>query len=89
MHEGSHRCRYRPALPGGGRLLGAIPYQANRVLLHRDPALMPRERRVWSSWNYRGTAGGEPSRSVSVTYWMNSLQRLSTRENYFVIDDFI
>ena len=65
-------------------LLGAIPYQANRVLLHRDPALMPRERRVWSSWNYRGAGAGDSSRAVSVTYWMNSLQRLSTRDNYFV-----
>ena len=47
-------------------LLGAVPYQSNRVLLHRDPSLMPRQRRVWSSWNYlsdtRQDAGraGEP-----------------------------
>ncbi|MGV6857820.1 MAG: NAD(P)/FAD-dependent oxidoreductase [bacterium] len=66
------------------RLLGAIPYQSNRVLLHRDPALMPQTRRVWSSWNYSSRSSGEQPGSVSVTYWMNSLQRLNTQTNYFV-----
>jgi predicted NAD/FAD-binding protein len=73
----------RPS-PTERHLLGAIPYQPNRVILHRDSALMPRERRVWSSWNYRGAAGQEKERAVSVTYWMNSLQHLPTRDNYFV-----
>ena len=65
-------------------LLGAIPYQANRVLLHRDPALMPRERRVWSSWNYFSRSAEDGAQAVSVTYWMNSLQRLATTNDYFV-----
>ncbi len=70
--------------PSERALLAAIPYQANRVLLHRDEALMPAQRRVWSSWNYLSEPQTDPSQSVSVTYWMNSLQRLATRNNYFV-----
>ncbi len=70
--------------PSERHLLGAIPYQANRVLLHRDPALMPRERRVWSSWNYLSRSADEGAQGVSVTYWMNSLQRLATSQDYFV-----
>ncbi len=70
--------------PTERRLLGAIPYQANRVLLHRDPALMPRERRVWSSWNYLSRSAEDEAQAVSVTYWMNSLQRLATSIDYFV-----
>ncbi|HOP15410.1 MAG TPA: FAD-dependent oxidoreductase [Gammaproteobacteria bacterium] len=68
------------------RVLAAIPYQPNRVFLHRDPALMPRARRVWSSWNYlsAGADDGVGAQAVSVTYWMNSLQRLATRDDYFV-----
>jgi len=65
-------------------LLGAVRYQPNRVLLHTDERLMPRNRRVWSSWNYLGAGHGGQSQSVSVTYWMNSLQRLATRRQYFV-----
>jgi predicted NAD/FAD-binding protein len=70
--------------PSERQLLGAIPYQANRVLLHRDPGLMPRERRVWSSWNYLSGSAEEESQAVSVTYWMNRLQRLETPNDYFV-----
>lgn len=71
--------------PSETAVLTAIPYQANRVLLHRDAALMPQQRRVWSSWNYlTGAHGDDPSRAVAVTYWMNSLQRLNTSTDYFV-----
>jgi uncharacterized protein len=55
------------------RLLGAFRFSRNEAVLHRDPALMPRRRRVWASWNYladRREPGGPPC----VTYWMNRLQ---------------
>ena len=64
--------------------LGAFRYQPNRALLHRDPRLMPRRGRAWSSWNYLATtAAGDPG-DVSVTYWMNRLQGLPYEEPLFV-----
>lgn len=67
-------------------VLGRFPYQENRALLHTDARLMPRDRRVWSSWNYladdRDT--GPAAAQVSVTYWMNRLQGLDARRDYFV-----
>jgi predicted NAD/FAD-binding protein len=45
---------------------------------------MPRARRVWSSWNYLSDRSGADGQAVSVTYWMNSLQRLPTAHNVFV-----
>ncbi len=64
-------------------LLGAIRYQANTAILHSDPALMPRRRRVWSSWNYlrEGDALGQ---NAYVTYWLNRLQGLDPAEQYFL-----
>lgn len=63
------------------RLLSAFPYTRNLAVLHRDPALMPRRRAVWSSWNYVGVRGGSQVSAASqepapptVTYWMNRLQ---------------
>ena len=57
-------------------LLGAIRYQANRALLHTDPRLLPRDRRLWSAWNYFA-GGGEPAaRPVGVSYLINRLQPL-------------
>ena len=64
------------------RLLGAIPYRRNLAVLHRDPALMPRRRAAWSSWNYVGPRGAADA--PTVTYWMNRLQGLDPREPLFV-----
>ncbi len=61
-------------------LLGCFSYQRNRAALHTDAAVMPKRRPAWSSWNYRAEKDG----SSSVIYWMNSLQQVSKRENYFV-----
>jgi predicted NAD/FAD-binding protein len=53
--------------------LGAVRYTPNQAYLHRDPALMPRRRGAWGSWNYLLDDDGEPG---GVTYWMNRLQGL-------------
>jgi uncharacterized protein len=65
------------------RILGAFGYRRNEAVLHSDPSLMPRRRRVWSSWNYasEGRAGGP---ALSVTYWMNRLQGLPDASPLFV-----
>jgi predicted NAD/FAD-binding protein len=63
-------------------VLGAIPYQSNETVLHTDAALMPRRRAVWSSWNFHLPEG--PQRGSTVTYWMNNLQSLRTRQDFFV-----
>ncbi|HEY5334352.1 MAG TPA: FAD-dependent oxidoreductase, partial [Solirubrobacterales bacterium] len=64
------------------QVLGAIPYQPNEAVLHTDAALMPRRRAAWSSWNFH-LAEPAPARTT-VTYWMNHLQRLRTRQQYFL-----
>jgi len=63
-------------------VLGAIPYQRNEAVLHTDASLMPRRRAAWASWNFHLTP--EPGAGTTVTYWMNHLQRLRSREQYFV-----
>jgi predicted NAD/FAD-binding protein len=65
-------------------LLGEFKYHANMALLHTDSAVMPATRRCWSSWNYRICQGDGGALMPSTVYWMNSLQNLPTRRNYFV-----
>jgi len=62
------------------RLLGAFRYQANHATLHTDISVMPKNRIAWASWNYRVEADG----SAAPHYWMNALQRVSQRRDYFV-----
>jgi len=63
-------------------ILGAIPYQDNRVVLHTDTAMLPRRRKVWASWNYR--IPGDDRQAVAVTYDMNLLQSLDAAQEYCV-----
>lgn len=65
-------------------LLGAIRYQANPAVLHQDASLMPRRKRVWSSWNYLRHGKADAERSVHVSYWMNRLQGIDSAEPLFV-----
>ena len=69
--------------PSEERLLGAFKYTANEAVLHTDTKLMPKRQQVWSSWNYLGLRR-DAGRDICVTYWMNRLQTLSTRQNVFV-----
>lgn len=62
-------------------ILGALPYQANDVVLHTDTRLLPRNRKTWSSWNYR--LGVDESRAV-LTYNMNILQGINAPETFCV-----
>jgi predicted NAD/FAD-binding protein len=70
--------------PAETAILSRFGYQENRTILHSDPALMPRQRRVWSSWNYLATTGAAGTERVSVTYWMNRLQGLPGDRQFFV-----
>jgi uncharacterized protein len=63
-------------------LLGAIPYQPNEAVLHTDARMLPRRRRAWASWNYHLLE--DPPGKTTVTYHMNRLQSLDSREQFCV-----
>jgi predicted NAD/FAD-binding protein len=70
--------------PAEARILGEFHYQPNVATLHTDTAVMPRTRLAWSSWNYEISRDRSGRKSTATHYWMNSLQGVSDRENYFV-----
>lgn len=74
------------ASPEEQRLLGAIRYRRNRVVLHGDGGMMPRRRSAWSSWNYVHS-GAPADGEVHITYWMNRLQGLPRHTPLFVTLD--
>jgi uncharacterized protein len=58
-------------------VLGAIRYQANRVVLHTDAAALPKRRRAWAAWNYeRASDPHTEASSVCLHYLINRLQPL-------------
>lgn len=57
-------------------LLSAIRYQPNRAVLHTDDALLPRDKKLWSAWNYFAGKGEPGQQPVGVSYLINKLQPL-------------
>lgn len=70
--------------PDETRLLREFRYQPNLATLHTDSSVMPRTRLAWSAWNYSITRDAGGRVSPATHYWMNRLQGVSDRENYFV-----
>ncbi|NQY32660.1 MAG: FAD-dependent oxidoreductase [Coraliomargarita sp.] len=64
--------------------LGPWRYQANTVTLHTDSQQLPPNAKLWSSWNFVREPGHADTRPVSVSYYMNRLQRLQTEKDYIV-----
>ena len=70
----------RGATPLERDVLGSFSYQPNRAWVHLDRALMPKTRRAWASWNHLDQGRDR----IAVTYWMNRLQGLPTKQDVFV-----
>lgn len=69
--------------PAERATLGAVRYQPNTAILHCDPSVMPKRRKVWSSWVYTEVKGA-PRDKIDLTYWMNSLQPIPKDDPLFV-----
>ena len=63
------------------RILGEFKYVPNRAILHTDEKLMPKNKLAWSSWN---SISKKDLSETCVTYWLNNLQNLKCKENYFL-----
>lgn len=70
--------------PAEREILGRFHYQSNTATLHTDASVMPRTRRAWASWNYETALADGGVLDPATHYWMNRLQGVSDRENYFV-----
>ena len=64
------------------KILENFQYKKNIAYLHNDERLMPNRKSVWSSWN--SILDKKDVKKNCVTYWLNKLQNLNTKRNYFL-----
>lgn len=64
--------------------LGSWGYSTNRTVLHTDSKVLGPKRRLWAAWNYRRRLTSRPDSPVAITYYMNKLQNLKAKHDYFV-----
>lgn len=62
-------------------LLSQWHYSKNRVDLHHDSKIMPPRKSGWASWLVHQN---QTTQALSMTYYMNRLQKLNASKNYFV-----
>jgi len=62
-------------------ILSLFKTSKNKAYLHCDTSLMPKNRKVWSSWN---VFSDKEMDKVSLTYWMNKLQNIDNNYPTFV-----
>lgn len=63
-------------------ILGTISYQPNETVLHTDARLLPPLRAAWAAWNAH--IPRDPTEVCTVSYCMNLLQGLISREPFVV-----
>ena len=64
--------------------LSAWSYSLNEVVLHTDISFLAPNKRLWCSWNFLQDKNSQNEDPLTVTYYMNRLQQLSTDRHYMV-----
>ena len=63
-------------------ILSNFKYKENIAVVHTDENIMPKNKKIWSSWNSH--VKSESLNKNSLTYWLNLLQNLKCDENIFL-----
>ena len=63
-------------------ILSHFKYKENIAIVHTDENVMPKNKKVWSSWN--SCIKSENPEKNSLTYWLNLLQNLNCNKNIFL-----
>jgi len=66
------------------KILKLFKYSTNQVVLHRSDQYMPKNKKLWSSWNYFTNKDINTHSNVQVTYWMNKLQKINHNYPLFI-----
>ena len=64
------------------KILSNFSYKKNIAYIHTDESIMPKNPKVWSSWN--SSIKKDDIEKNSITYWLNLLQNLKCEENIFL-----
>jgi len=63
------------------QILSAFSYKQNDALLHNDSKALYPDKKIYAAWNYK--TGGKEN-AVTLSYWINQLQNLDSKKEYFV-----
>jgi len=82
IHADDALCLIDNPLKIENEILSNFNYKKNVAVLHTDENAMPKNKKVWSSWNSK--IDPKNTKNNSVTYWLNLLQNLNINKNIFL-----
>ncbi len=56
--------------------LSNFKYESNYIHVHQDQNFMPKNKKIWSSWNVLTQSKLKLNGNICVTYWINKLQNI-------------
>lgn len=62
-------------------ILSCFGYKENDALLHNDTNALYPDKNIYAAWNYKNN---EDSNAVTLSYWINRLQNIDSKKEYFV-----
>jgi len=62
-------------------ILSAFSYKKNDAVLHNDRSALYPDKNIYAAWNYKNN---QDRNAVTLSYWINRLQNLKTKKDYFV-----
>lgn len=74
----------RTDFPDLAHELSCFKVTSNKVELHEDESVMPKNLSCWSAWNVRAQDQTDDKKAIGLTYYINRLQPLVGNKNYFV-----
>ena len=67
------------------KILSKFKVSKNKAILHSDIKLMPKLKKVWSSWNFVHSGLSDMRKDPpGIIYWMNRLQSIDNENPFFV-----
>lgn len=63
-------------------ILSVFKYKENSAVLHNDNNILYPNKKMYAAWNYTSSKAQE--NAVTLTYWINTLQNLKSKKDYFV-----
>lgn len=63
-------------------ILSAFKYKENHAVLHNDRKVLFPNKKIYAAWNYKRHSS--KSTDVTLSYWLNKLQNIQSKNDYFV-----
>lgn len=65
-------------------MLNSFETVSNKAYLHQDASFMPQSKKCWASWCVQANLKTENHNAVTLTYFLNRLQPLNTKQDVFL-----